>query len=476
MPDVQIPAIFNQLFVPKTINGVPVRYRCAHGGRGGAKSRTFAVIAILKSIESKIRILCTREIQKSLAESVHKLLCDQIQILNLQSFFKITDNRITSSTGSEFLFEGLSRNITKIKSLESIDICWCAEAATLSEESLQVLMPTIRNEDKTTQTYSEIWFEWNDSYEDIPVHQRFVVNKPDNCITIKVGWQDNPFFPDVLKKEMEDDYHYRPLEAKNIWGGEPIGTGGKIYTDFKREIHVKEFDMKDIKRTANFLHGCDPASHYYWANIFIALIPISDGRYIKWVYNEWPDFNTFGQYFSEIRNKIHDTMSVADRAKQFFIADGTSEHGLKISKRYLDTRYAKGTGAENTWTPMSLVQECAKPENGGILFELPSEKIIDVQREVIKKDMQYNTLAEVNQYNQPSFYVSPRCKNLIQTLTNHRLEEDSEKESAKFKDFSDALRICYAGLATYRWVDPNPNKRAMSQYNSNYTGADGWMS
>lgn len=468
MPRIDIPEIFEQLFVPTTINGKPVRYRVAHSGRGAAKTWTFARMAIVKAMEKKRLIVCCREIQRSIEDSVYQLLCNQIKDLGFQDFFKITNKDIIGKNGSKFIFKGLYRNVDSIKSLEGADIAWLNEGENVSEETLQILLPTIRQDD------AEIWIEFNPKYADQPVYDRFVVNTPDNCITIRVNWRDNPYFNEVLKAEKDSDYHYRPHDAKQIWEGDCIAAGGKIWTDFNRTIHAKEFDMKEIKRNANFFMGMDPAAHYYPACIWIALIPHGE-RYIKWVYDEYPKFETFNSYFCDIRNKIHDTMSIQEKAKQFFLCDGTAEFGIKISKRFMDTRFAKGTGDTNAWTGMSIVKEYAKPENGGMLFELPSEKIIDIQRNVIKQDMQYNTLMEIGLYNQPTFYVSPRCKNLIQSLMNHRLEEDSEREDSRYKDFSDALRICYAGISTTRWQDPNPNKRPANYNYLSSPSSDGWM-
>jgi hypothetical protein len=115
-----------------------------------------------------------------------------------------------------------------------------------------------------------------------------------------------------------------------------------------------------------------------------------------------------------------------------------------------DPRYAKGAGDWNWSTSTEgLVELFAKRENGGMLLQLPEVKILDAQREVIHSDMLYNTMQERSSFNEPCFSVSPKCKNVISSLLNHRLEEETDKEDEKYKDASDALRIAYAGFEDY---------------------------
>ena len=175
----------------------PARYKVFYGGRGGAKSWGFARTLLLMALQKKIRVLCAREFQVSIADSVHKLLCDQIYELGYERGFSITKTQITSFLGSEFIFKGLHHNAQEIKSLEGVDICWVEEASSVSRESWDLLIPTIRKEN------SEIWISFNPSSPDDETWKRFVVNAPDNAVVVKIGWQDNPWFPDTLKREMK---------------------------------------------------------------------------------------------------------------------------------------------------------------------------------------------------------------------------------------------------------------------------------
>lgn len=189
------------------------RYKVLYGGRGGAKSWGIARALLIKGAKDPIRILCAREFQTSIKDSVHKLLCDQIDSLGLLSFYEITQTSIRGRNGTEFSFVGLKNNVANIKSYEGVDICWVEEAQTTSRLSWNVLIPTIRKEG------SEIWISFNPELETDETYQRFVANPPADCITMKVNWYDNPWFPDTLKLE-KDALKARDEEAYNqVWEG-----------------------------------------------------------------------------------------------------------------------------------------------------------------------------------------------------------------------------------------------------------------
>ena len=121
----------------------PARYKVFYGGRGGAKSWAYGLELISQSLQRPLRILCARELQISIADSVHKLLGDLISRLKLDPYFEITKTQIRSLNGSEFIFKGLRHNAQEIKSLEGVDICWVEEAQSVSRESWELLIPTI---------------------------------------------------------------------------------------------------------------------------------------------------------------------------------------------------------------------------------------------------------------------------------------------------------------------------------------------
>jgi phage terminase large subunit len=189
------------------------RYKVLHGGRGGAKSWGIARALLILGAKNPIRILCAREFMTSMRDSVHKLLCDQIESLGLLNFYEITQASIRGKNGTEFAFVGLKNNVANVKSYEGIDICWVEEAQTVSRLSWNILIPTIR------KAGSEIWVSFNPELETDETYQRFVVNPPEDCITMRVNWYDNPWFPDTLRME-KDALKQRDEEAYNqVWEG-----------------------------------------------------------------------------------------------------------------------------------------------------------------------------------------------------------------------------------------------------------------
>lgn len=237
---VKIPSAF------KDMATFDYRYYVVYGGRGGAKSWSIARFLLTVASFNKLRILCTRELQTTITDSVYKLLCDQITLLGLDAYYTVTKNSIVSTCGSEFIFKGLRHNINEIKSLEGIDICWVEEAQSASEISWSVLIPTIRKE------ASCFLISFNTGEEKDPTYVRFVLNPPENCITRKVSYRDNPDFPEVLEKERL--YLQRvDIDAYNhIWEGMPLSISNA--TVFKGKYRVDTFEAPADTR---FFHGAD---------------------------------------------------------------------------------------------------------------------------------------------------------------------------------------------------------------------------
>ena len=205
---------------PEKMQGLfhPMRYKVFHGGRGGAKSWSIARALLILGSSKPLRVLCCREFQKSIKDSVHKLLSDQLKALELDAFFDVQQTIIrgkqgTTAAGTEFFFEGLKHNVTNIKSYEGCDLAWVEEAHLVSKSSWEILIPTIRADG------SEIWVSFNPELLEDETYQRFVVNPPDNALVVKVNWSDNPWFPDVLRTEMLQ-LKARDRDAwLNVWEG-----------------------------------------------------------------------------------------------------------------------------------------------------------------------------------------------------------------------------------------------------------------
>ncbi|WP_033758107.1 PBSX family phage terminase large subunit [Pantoea agglomerans] len=233
---------FKPLFQPK-------RYKTFHGGRGGAKSWAAARALVIMAASKKLRILCTREVQNSIKDSVHKLLKDQIEMLGLNPWFRITNESITSASGSEFLFKGLRFDPLGIKSTEGVDICWVEEAQSVSSDSWAILIPTIRKEG------SEIWVTFNPGEEQDPTYQRFIVNPPDESITVEVNYYDNPYLPETLRKEMEYCKRIDYEAYEHIWLGKPKSISDSVI--FRNRYRVEAFPDDMWQQADRLFFGAD---------------------------------------------------------------------------------------------------------------------------------------------------------------------------------------------------------------------------
>lgn len=210
----------------------PKRYKVLYGGRGSGKSHSVARALLVQGYATKLRILCAREIQKSIKASVHQLLRDTITALNLDSFYQVLDTEIRGANGTQFLFSGLAdHTVDSIKSFEGISICWIEEAQTVSKKSLDILIPTIRKEG------SEIWLSFNPELDTDIVYQRFVATPREDTIAVAMNWRDNPWFPDVLDEERKQCQRNAPDDYDTIWEGKCRPTvQGAIYAHEVRSI------------------------------------------------------------------------------------------------------------------------------------------------------------------------------------------------------------------------------------------------
>lgn len=212
-----IPEAFGFLWDELADDGRPVRHRAAKGGRGSAKSHTFAQALVLKAAERPLRVGCFREVQKSIRDSVKRLLDDKIAAIpGLQGFYSSTDSEIRGANGSLFVFGGLRTNPDAVKSLEGLDIAWVEEASRVSRRSIELLVPTVR------KPGSELWWTWNPEMDTDPVDEMFCGEggAPPGSIVRHVNYTENPFFPDVLLQELEYDRQRDPEKYAHIWLGD----------------------------------------------------------------------------------------------------------------------------------------------------------------------------------------------------------------------------------------------------------------
>ena len=259
--NLKVPAVFGPLFKP-------MRYKGAYGGRGSGKSQFFATLAIIKCLEQPTRIVCIREVQNSIKDSVRQLIVDKIIELGLESQFRIVEAEISHVNGSVIIFKGMqSYNAANIKSLEGYQVAWVEEAQTLSQHSLDLLRPTLRAKN------SEIWFSWNPLHKTDAVDKFFRSNPPDNAISIFVNWDANPWFKDTpLYDDMMSDYERDPEKAEHVWGGSYGSSHGAIMAKWVNEAdrqgRINDSVIYDPKG-APMVISCDlgfndAAGWWYW--------------------------------------------------------------------------------------------------------------------------------------------------------------------------------------------------------------------
>jgi len=216
----------------------PHRFKCLYGGRGSGKSWAFARALIILGRRRKLFIVCAREIQKSIKESVHKLIADQVNELGYNDFYQIKESEIVGANGTKFAFVGIRNNVASIKSMEAIDVFAVFEAATVSENSWDVVLPTVRRDPPfgPFDRGSEVWIEFNPELERDETYKRFVLDPPSDCVSVEMNWDDNPFFPDVLRQQKDEMLAKDPDNARTVWDGKPRKTlKGAI---FARELET----------------------------------------------------------------------------------------------------------------------------------------------------------------------------------------------------------------------------------------------
>lgn len=219
----------------------PHRYKILHGGRGSSKSWSVARYLIISALNSGERILCCREVQRSIRDSVHRLIGDQIQLMGLGNRFEVTRDEIRcTASGSMFIFTGLATNtVESIKSFEKVTKCWVEEGQTVSEKSWSLLIPTIR------APGSEIIVTMNPVHDDDPTYIRFIKNQRslNDIVVIQINAIDNPWFPEVLRSEMErlkqSDYD----EYAHVWLGETKHRSNDVVID-RSKLHLEEFTVQ----------------------------------------------------------------------------------------------------------------------------------------------------------------------------------------------------------------------------------------
>jgi len=272
------------------------RYKISYGGRAGMKTEHYALALLSIAEICNCRILCTREVQNSIEDSVYQTLCDIIKKFDLNFTVKKTTIE-HNTTGATFLFKGLlKQTINSLKSLANIDIVWVEEAHSVSQKSWDVLLPTIRKK------HSEIWISFNPEREDDPVYDMFINQKLDNAWVLQINYDKNPWFEESpLQEEMERCKRNNFSKYRHIWLGEPISDYETLVYRFDRQVNVVDHDIR-------YNEGFE--THASWdfgtaddtAIIFYQLIPTpeNDLGYLIYIFDEYVNNNEDDSHYRDV--------------------------------------------------------------------------------------------------------------------------------------------------------------------------------
>jgi phage terminase large subunit len=232
---IQTPRVFKPLLPPS-------RYKGAHGGRGSGKSHFFAELLVERCLLDRTHAVCVREIQKSLGQSVKKLIEEKIIAMDVGHLFEAQESQIKGSNGSLITFQGMQNHTADtIKSLQGYNVAWVEEAQSLSQRSLDLLRPTIRDEG------SELWFSWNPSQPTDPIDLLLRGDKlPKDAIVVQANYLDNPWLPNVLLDEMNFDRERDHDKYLHVWLGE--------YNNKSESRVYKNWVVEDFDRPAGTIY------------------------------------------------------------------------------------------------------------------------------------------------------------------------------------------------------------------------------
>ena len=417
----KIPEAFEFLFTPK-------RYKVAYGGRGSGKSESYARALLGRGMHKKELILCTRELQVSIQDSVHRLLAATIDKEGLHDHYEVLQSTIRHRrNGTEFIFKGLKHNITEIKGLQGVTIVWAEEAENISHRSWEVLIPTIRADG------SEIWISFNTKNRNDPTYERFVATHRDDAIVRKVSWRDNMFFPDVLRKEAESLRLTDPEAYEHIWeGGFDTRRSGAIYAkqiakarEDGRICHVP-YDPSCQVFTAWDIGFADTTA--IWWLQFV-------GRELRWLEGYEASGEQLDHYVNVIKSKPYN----------------------------YDTHYLPHDGGHGNIRGESVSGQLFKMGVKNVV--LPRESDISSGIELVRQCLAYSVFDEV------------KCKEGIRALENYAYEWDDARSVFKSKPKHDWASN-FADSARYAARAAGQQKSGLIKVNDPYKQEKnfaGWM-
>lgn len=326
----------------------PRRFKILHGGRGGAKSHTIAQVLVMLSMQRKLRILCVREVQKSVAQSSMQVIKDYINRLGLAPYFDVLRTEIRCLlTGSTFSFSGLKDHTAdSIKSFEGADIVWAEEAHSISTHSWNILIPTVLRTDG-----AEIWASFNPDDENDYVYQRFVKNLDPDAWVCEVNWRDNPWFNVAMDDER------RKLKALNddlyqhVWEGKCRSAAGLLFkrTWFKRYDIGQEPARLNKYLSSDYAGEPDennPEADPDWTEH--GVFGVDDAERI-WVMDWWsgqesPD--TWIKAWLALAKAHKPLMAFEEKGVILRTLDGTIKKMMRESKTFVHREGVASTGAK----------------------------------------------------------------------------------------------------------------------------------
>jgi hypothetical protein len=234
----------------------PKRFKIMRGGRGGAKSHTVAQVLPAMGLQRPLRIVCAREVQKSLKQSSMAVLKDYIRTLGLSPYYEALSAEIRSRiNATTFEFMGLREHtVDTIKSYEGADIVWIEEAHKVSSHSWNILIPTIR------KAGSEIWATFNPDQETDYVYDRFVKHTDPDAWVVEINWRDNPWFPPILETERVKLQAINEDLYQHVWEGKCRSVAGLLFKRawFKRYPLGKHPERLNLYIASDYAGGPDP--------------------------------------------------------------------------------------------------------------------------------------------------------------------------------------------------------------------------
>lgn len=338
----------------------PKRYKGAYGGRGGAKSHFFAEQIVLRCVTEPTRVVCIREVQSSIKDSVRQLLIDKIEKLGVGDQFEVLDNEVRGPRGSLIVFKGMqSYNAMNIKSLEAYDVAWVEEAQTFSQHSLDLLRPTLRKEG------SELWFSWNPRFKTDPVDMFFRKNPPPDAVSVLINWRDNPWFPDVLYREMAHDFAVDEDKAEHIWNGAYGSSQGAILARLVNKAEREDRITDDVAydplgapiEVSSDIGFRDTAGWWYWQRVIGGFNVLKYEGASGWDSDDW--IPIIQRNISDMGAKLGKIWLPHDaRAKTFQSKHTTAEKFLTAFGGKVDV-VAQSKKRDQIEAARSIIQQCA---------------------------------------------------------------------------------------------------------------------